>query len=150
MAPMMVAAGPTVGMIVAVGSARFCRNGVLQVAVFVLVTCEILMVYAVNFKVRSALVVVVVTLAGVTVFVLVTVVDGLVTVLGSRTVVEVSVLVLVAVTTGVETKVAVAVGVYVIVDWGPTDSLKSRSNATGFVSSPLLLMMTIDQSPELS
>ncbi len=91
-----MAAGPTVARIVAVGSWLAWRVGVLQLAVFVFVSLAMITLYEVRLMVRSALVVVVSTGRGVTVLVGVTVVDGLVTVLGSNTVTTVCVVVAVA------------------------------------------------------
>jgi len=120
----------------------------MQVAVTVFVVLAIEREYLVNFRV-SVLVVVTVTLLGVTVVVGLMVVDGLVTVTGAKVVTVVSVVVVVVLTTGVTTTVAVTVGVYVLVDCGPTVREKSRSYAIGSPL-PLLLRIRTDQSPEKS
>lgn len=121
----------------------------MQVAVTVFVVLSIEREYLVNFRVVSVVVVVTVTLLGVTVVVGLMVVDGLVTVTATKVVTVVSVIVLVALTTGVTTAVAVTVGVYVLVDCGPTVREKSRSYAIGSPL-PLLLRIRTDQPPEKS
>jgi hypothetical protein len=84
----------TVGVIVQIGSRWGCFVGLMQLAVAVFVVLAIEREYLVNFRV-SVLVVVTVTLLGVTVVVGLMVVDGLVTVTGAKVVTVVSVVVLV-------------------------------------------------------
>jgi hypothetical protein len=93
------------------GSALLALVGSLQLAVAVTVVGWTLTVYEVSLRVRRFFVVVLVTRAGVTVVVGVLVTEGLVTVLGASVLESVLVVVMVELRTGVETTVAVTVGV---------------------------------------
>jgi hypothetical protein len=124
-------------------------GGIEQLAVRTEVVFAMENVGMVLVIVKSVWVVVMVTRLGVMVLVGETVVEGSVTVDCGNVVVAISVSTEVALTTGVDTTGTTTVGVYVVVCWAPTVSVKSRSYAIG-APLPLLLMIRIDHSPEYS